>query len=366
VVWPKRFSRWIPGTLAAIVIVTGIVDVFHIHIAQIGTIPQTIILSDHFTISSNSLLLVGNLIVPAMSIAALIVIEALLSGAAANRLPESKIRMVNDQHLIALGVGNMISPFFGGVPATSAFARTSIGLRSGARTRIASIVHSTTLLFAILIAGPALSKIPLCVLAGVLAVTTWRMNNWPEIRKMVNHRFKSAITAYTITLAGTVVFDLTSAIILGVGISAIVFIFRISQIKIEVNLVDAQKMEQRGHKMLTPANRIAVIYVLGPLFFGTAAIFEDELLKMQNVQDVILSLRTVPIVDTTGLRVLDDFINRVHANGGQIYLSGTNEAVLNYLTRAKLIDRIGGQERIFWSSFEAIVSADRFRASHTI
>ncbi len=363
-IWPKRIGKRIPGTLAAIVIVTGIVDVFHIGVPVIGTIPQTIVLAEHLTPDSIPWQLTGNLIIPAFSIAALVVIEALLSGAAANRLPESKARMVNDQHLIALGIGNIISPFFGGVPATSAFARTSIGLRSGARTRVASIVHSIALLLAILIAAPALSKIPLCVLAGVLAVTTWRMNNWREIRKIFKRRFKSALTGFLITLAGTVIFDLTSAIIIGVGISAIIFVFRSSQIEIERSTVDAKKMEERGHKMLSTADQILVVYVMGPLFFGTAATFENELRNTQGVRDIILSLRTVHMIDTTGLYVLEDLINRVQAAGGQIYLSGTNANVLAYLRRSGLIDHIG-EEHVFWSAFEAIVSADRYRSSTT-
>lgn len=361
-VWPKRIGKRIPGMLAAIVIVTGIVDVFHINVPVIGTIPQTIVLADHLTPGTIPWQLSGELLAPAFSIAALVVIEALLSGAAANRLPESKARMVNDQHLIALGIGNIISPFFGGVPATSVFARTSIGLRSGSRTRVASMVHSVALLLAILIAAPALSKIPLCVLAGVLTVTTWRMNNWREIRKIFKRRFKSAMTGFLITLIGTVIFDLTSAIIIGVSISAIIFVFRSSQIEIERSPVDAKKMEDRGHRMLSAADKILVVYVMGPLFFGTATTFEDEMRNIQGVRDIILSLRTVHMIDTTGLYVLEALISRVEAAGGQIYLSGTNETVLAYLKRSKLIDHIG-EDHVFWSAFEAIVSADIYRSS---
>ncbi|MBX3080616.1 MAG: SulP family inorganic anion transporter [Anaerolineae bacterium] len=363
VLWPKPWNKVIPGTLASIVIITGVVDVFHINVPVIGTIPQTIVLDEHLTLATIPWELVGQLIVPALSIAALVVIEALLSGAAANRLPESQLRMVNDQHLIALGIGNLISPFFGGVPATSAFARTSIGLRSGSRTRVTSIVHSVTLLFAILIAAPSLSKIPLSVLAGVLAVTTWRMNNWPAIRKMFKQRFKSAIIAFLLTFIGTILFDLTSAIILGVGLSAIVFVFQSSQIQIERSEVDVQKMAERGHKMLSGAHQIQVVYVLGPLFFGTAATFENEMRDLEDVNDIILSLRTVPMIDTTGLHMLEDLIDRVQARGGQVYLSGTNESVLAYLRRSKLVERIGGESRVFWSAFEAIVSADVNRAN---
>jgi len=361
VFWPKKLNRRLPGSLVAMVVVTGIAVVGHMGVPTIGTIPQNIILDQHLTVSAFPWDYVGNLVVPAFSVAALVVIEALLSGAAANRMPEAERKMVNNQHLYALAVGNIIMPFFGGVPVTSAFARTSMGLRSGAQTRVTSWVHSAILLVAVLIAAPQLSQIPLAVLAGVLAVTTWNMNSWIDIRNIFGRRFKTAMLSFLLTLMGTIILDLTQAIILGVLVSAVVFIIRISQITIEQVPVSSEKMLARGYTMKSDASKIAVVYVVGPLFFGTAASFDEEVENLNGVRDVILSMRTVPLMDTTGLRSIDQLVKRLERQGGRLYLSGLNRPVSDYLERSKLLYRIG-QESVYWSSLEAIIAADQYRA----
>ncbi len=362
VFWPKKLNRRIPGSLIAMVVVTGLSVVGHMNVPTINTIPQNIILDQHLTLSAFPWDYVGSLVVPAFSVAALVVIEALLSGAAANRMPEAERKMVNNQHLYALAFGNLVIPFFGGVPVTSAFARTSMGLRSGAQTRVTSWVHSIILLLAVLLAAPLLSQIPLAVLAGVLAVTTWNMNAWREIKHIFGRRFKTAMLSFILTLVGTVVLDLTQAIILGVLLSAVVFIFRISQITIEQLPASAEKMLARGYTMKSEASKIMVIYVVGPLFFGTAATFDEEVTNLNGVRDIVLSMRTVPLIDTTGLRSIDQLVTRLERQGGKVYLSGLNKPVYEYLERSRLLARIG-QESVHWSSLEAIIAADQYRAS---
>ncbi len=365
VFWPKKLNRRVPGSLIAMVVVTGLAVVSHMNVPTIGTIPQSIILDQHLTLSAFPWAYVGDLVVPAFSVAALVVIEALLSGAAANRMPEAERKMVNNQHLYALAVGNLIIPFFGGVPVTSAFARTSMGLRSGAQTRVTSWVHSVILLFAVLLAAPLLSQIPLAVLAGVLAVTTWNMNAWGEIKHIFGRRFKTAMMSFLLTLAGTVILDLTQAIILGVLVSAVVFIYRISRIAIEKLPVSSEKMQGRGYIMQSDASKIVVIYVVGPLFFGTAASFDEEVANLNGIRDVVLSMRTVPLMDTTGLRSIDQLVTRLERQGGRVYLSGLNKPVAEYLERSRLMARIG-QESVHWSSLEAIIAADQYRATEGI
>jgi SulP family sulfate permease len=363
--WPKKLNRRVPGSLIAMVVVTGIAVVTHMNVPTIGTIPQNIILDQHLTLTDFPWNYIGDLVVPAFSVAALVVIEALLSGAAANRMPETERKMVNNQHLYALAVGNLIAPFFGGVPVTSAFARTSMGLRSGARTRVTSWVHSAILLLAVLLAGPLLSQIPLAVLAGVLAVTTWNMNSWIDIRNIFGRRFKTAMLSFLLTLMGTVVLDLTQAIILGVLVSAVVFILRISRITIEQVPVSAEKMQTRGYTMQSDASKIMVIYVVGPLFFGTAATFDEEVSDLKEIRDVVLSMRTVPLIDTTGLRSIDQLVTRLERQGGRVYISGLNKPVYEYLERSRLLARVG-QESMHWSSLEAIIAADQYRAGRDL
>lgn len=358
VFWPKRFNRRLPGSLVGMVIVTGIAIAFQMDVPTIGTMPKTLILDEHLSIASFPWPILGDLIVPAFSVAALVVIEALLSGAAASRMPEAQSKMVNNQHLLALAAGNLVIPFFGGVPVTSAFARTSMGLRSGAKTRVTSWAHSVVLLLAVLLLAPLLSRIPLAVLAGVLAVTTWNMNAWTEIRYIFGRRFKSAMLAFLLTLAGTVMLDLTQAIILGVGLSAVIFMFRISQITVEKLPVSVEKMRQRDYNMRSDVEKIVVVYVVGPLFFGTAATFDREMQDLGSARDLVLSMRTVPLIDTTGLRSLDLLMRRVEKRGGRLYLCGLNGPVEDYLRRSGLLALLQ-QESVHWSSFEAIIAADQ-------
>jgi sulfate permease, SulP family len=359
VLWPKRFNARFPGSLLALIATTAIAFVFNLSVPVIGSIPQTIVLDQRLTLERIPWEHLGDLLAPALSIAALGSIESLLCGTVAGRMTGKK--MASNQELIAQGIGNIVIPFFGGVPATAAIARSSVAIKSGGRTRVISLIHSAVLLMAALILAPILSRVPMAALAGVLAVTAWRMNEWPEIHEIFGRRFKSAMFAFVSTMIATVALDLTQAIILGVGLSAIIFVTQISRAKIVLSPVLPEKMREEGYEMQSDGQRILVVYVIGPLFFGTTNTFNSALENLKGVQDVILSLRTVPLLDTTGISALEDLIQRVEKAGGHVYLSGLNDPVRAYLERAGVIRRLG-EDQIFWNAYEAIVAADRRRA----
>jgi sulfate permease, SulP family len=218
------------------------------------------------------------------------------------------------------------------------------------------------LLLAVFVLAPVLGSVPMAALAGVLAVTAWRMNEWHEIRHIFGRRFKSAMFAFASTLLATVALDLTQAIILGVGLSALIFVFQISRGRVVVKPVSAEKMRAEGYEMQTDGDKIAVVYVIGPLFFGTVSTFNNEIEKLNGVRDIILSLRTVPLLDTTGIAAIEDVIHRYEAIGGRVYLSGLNDPVYSYLQRAGVIKHIG-ENRLFWNAYEAIIDADRALAA---
>jgi SulP family sulfate permease len=270
-------------------------------------------------------------------------------------------KLESRQELIAQGVGNIIIPFFGGVPATAAIARTSVAIKSGGQTRVVSLVHSGALLLTVLVLAPVIERVPLAALGGILAVTAWRMNEWDEIRHIFGRRFKSAMFAFISTMIATVALDLTQAIILGLGLSAVIFVFQISQLKVVLAPVSVEKMREQGYEMRFDANRIVVAYVVGPLFFGTANAFKQALEPLNGTQDLILSLRTVPLLDTTGIAALEEIIARFEKDGRRVYLAGLNDPVRSYLQRAHVIEHLG-EDRIFWSAYEAIIAADRYRA----
>lgn len=360
VLWPKRLNARFPGSLLGLIAATAAALLFSLDVPVIGSIPQTILLDERLLPASIPWEHLSELVMPALSIAALGAIESLLCGTVAGRMTGTK--MASSQELIAQGMGNIIIPFFGGVPATAAIARTSVAIKSGGATRVVSLVHSAALLLAALALAPVISRVPLAALGGVLAVTAWRMNEWDEIRDIFHRRFKSAMFAFVSTLVATVALDLTQAIILGVGLSALIFVFQSSRAQIMFAPVSAEKMRADGYEMQYDASRIMVVYIVGPLFFGTVNTFNTVLEKLNGNEDIILSLRTVPLLDTTGIRAIEDLIERLEREGRRVYLSGLTEPVRAYLERAGVIRHLG-EERIFWSAYEAIMAADHYRAN---
>ena len=363
VLWPRRFNVRFPGSLLGLIVATAATLLFHLDVNPIGTIPQTILLDDRLLPATILWDQLGELVVPALSIAALGSIESLLCGAVAGRMTGTKLAA--SQELIAQGIGNIIIPFFGGVPATAAIARTSVAIKSGAHTRIVSLVHSGILLLIVLALAPVIAQVPLAALAGVLVVTSWRMNDWHEIRAIFGQRFKSAMLTFMVTLAATVALDLTQAVVIGVGLAAVIFLVQISQARVILAPVSLDKMRDQGYQMRSDGSRITVVYVIGPLFFGTINSFNTALEQLNGTEDVILSLRTVPLLDTTGLGAIQDLIGWFEQDGRRIYLSGLNQQVRSYLDRSGLSQRLG-EDRIFWDAHEAIIAADRFRAGDPV
>ncbi len=360
VFWPKRFNARFPGSLLGLIVATAGAILFNLNVPTIGTIPQTILLDQRLTPGNIPWANLTNLVAPALSIAALGAIESLLCGTVAERM--TGVKMVSSQVLIAHGVGNMIIPFFGGIPASAVIARTSLAIKSGGRTRVMSVVQALTLLAIALVLAPLISRVPMAALAGVLAVTCWRMNAWDEIRDIFRRHFKSAMFAFTSTVIATIALDLTSAIIIGIGLSALIFVFQSSRGTIVVAPVSVERMRADGYEMQSDANRIVVAYIGGPLFFGTVNAFNMTLEDLRGNEDLILSMRTVPLLDTTGIRAIEGLIAQFEREGRRIYLSGLTEPVRSYLNRAGIITHLG-EENIFWSAYEAILAADRHRAA---
>lgn len=359
-VWPARWGARFPGSLVGLLAATVVTIIFNLDVPVIGEIPQTILLDDRLRLSTIPWHQLGMLLGPAASVALLGAIESLLCGAVIERQTGAKLDSI--QELFAQGVGNIIVPFFGGVPATAAIARASVAVKSGAATRMTAIVHGLVLLVAALALAPIIAHVPLAALGGVLAVTAWRMNDWVAIRDIVRHRFQSELPVFFVTLIATAVFDLTQAVVLGVGFSALIFVFQSSNSEVLYRPVNAEAMRKLGYELRSDADGMVVIYIVGPLFFGTVHRFNALLERVSEADDVIVSLRTVPLIDTTGMRVLADTIEELESAGRRVYLSGLARPVREKLERSGIIDKLG-EERVFWSADQAIIAADRLRAS---
>lgn len=346
-VYPKRINQYFPSSLAAIILATAANMIFKFNVPVVGEIPKTVFLDDRLDVSVfadwNT---VKGMIVPAVSIAALGLIESLLCGASAGRMKNEKLNA--NVELAAQGIGNMILPLFGGVPATAAIARTSVAIKSGGQTRITSVVHSAVLLLSMFVLGGVMSAIPLSALAGVLIVTAWRMNDWTSIKSIFGKRIKTAILQFLITMIATVVLDLTAAIIIGVAFSIIMFVVKVSDMQVTVAEVDPQRLDDPG---IDPEKLkyTCVVYISGPLYFGTCAKLEEKISALGENYNVIFSMRGVTVADISGVEALHEYCERLISNGIMVFFSCVQPPVMSMIERCGLKERFH-DDMFFWST----------------
>lgn len=352
-VWPKKWGTKIPGSLVGIIAAAVAAALLGLdHLAVVGDIPRTLLLADRLSLSSLNLEMLSGIISPAVTIAALGMIESLLCGASAARMKNEPFSA--DQELIAQGLGNMLLPFFGGVPATAAIARTSVAVKSGQQTRLTSVFHSIFLLASMFLLGGVMARLPLAALAGVLMVTAWRMNDWAGIRYIFSHRFLSAISQFLITMLATVVFDLTVAILLGVIYSAILYMAKSSRIHVAFSTIDSSRL--RGDIGKSPAlDSAGVVYVTGSLFFGAVDEFNHRMQEVPEEDHLILSMRGMPSVDVSGAQAVLELCQHLLQKGHTIAFCGVAEDVRIYFDRAGITELVG-EEAYFYSADKAILA----------
>lgn len=353
--FPPKWNARFPASLLGIILATGLNAILQWDVAQIGAIPQTLLLAERFNPLAFDWRSLPDFIAPTLTITALGAIESLLCGAVAGNM--TGIRLQANQELIGQGIGNILIPFFGGVPATAAIARSSVGIKSGGQTRLVSIIHAIGLLLSMFLLAPVMAKIPLAALAGVLMVTAWRMNEWHAIRFMFGKRFKSDMLAFTVTMLATISLDLTQAILIGTFIAGGIFLNRIASLEVTVTDVDPEKLRARGIQVKGKCSHVRVAFLTGPLFFAATGIFNEALGNLRDTHRLILSMRGVPLIDTAGIEALRVLDEKLHAQGGDLMLAGVHENVLTMLRRASLIEEIG-ENNIFWSSDQAILAAE--------
>ncbi len=355
--WPKKLNEKFPSSLAAIILVLAVNHFLQLDVAVVGEIPQTIFLDERLSFTGLSPDQFWDLFVPALSIAALGMIESLLCGASAGKMKDEELNA--DRELVAQGIGNIVIPFFGGVPATAAIARTSVAIKAGCETRLAGIFHAVFLLLSMFILAPVMSAIPLSALAGVLIVTAWRMNDWKNIHYIFDHKFKSGMMKFFITMAATVVLDLTQAIIIGVAFSVILILIKLTDIDITVSEIESDRLEEIGIKLPKLSGKVRIAYLTGAIFFAVIDKLTKTLYEQEGVTEgLILSMRGVPVIDLSGIQALVELVEELEANGTEVYLTSVQPKVLEEMRRGGLIDLIG-EEYVFQSAEDAIVIAQQ-------
>ena len=338
--WPKSLQRRVPGTIAAIVGATVIAWLLKLPVETIcsrfGEIPQGLPPLRLPTIDWAQL---GSLVGPATTIAMLAAIESLLCAVVADGMTDD--RHNSDQELMAQGLANMVMPLFGGLAATSAIARTATNVRAGARTPVAGIIHALTVLLILLFAAPYAKYVPLAALSAVLLNVAIHMGEWHNFRRLRRWPGSDAIVFLT-AFALTVTIDLTVAVEVGIVLAALLFIKRVSETS-EVSLVEYGVGSGTPHPSAPQVPSGIMVYrMMGALFFGAASKLESILHRMKEEPEVlILRMRSVVAMDTTGLNALENLFEKLQRSGKHLVLSSPQVQPLQVMEKAGFAQRLG-------------------------
>jgi SulP family sulfate permease len=341
----SKISRRIPGSLVAILISTAAVYFLHLPVETIGSrfgsIPSSLPAPHLPMIDWKT---IQYLIRPAFTIAMLGAIESLLSAVVADGMIGGNHK--SNMELVAQGVANVVAPIFGGIPATGAIARTATNVKNGGRTPIAGIVHAVTLFVILLFLGRWVTLIPIACLAGILVVVSYNMSEWRSFVSIIKSS-RSDTVVLLATFFLTVFVDLTSAIEIGMVLAAFLFMRRMIQIS-NVDVVTSELKEEGDADDPKAINKydvpkeVEVFEVKGPFFFGAAYKFKESLhLIEKNPRVLIIRMRHVPVIDSTGLHILEEVYHQAKNGGTVLILSGIQNEVLAEFDKTGLIDKIG-------------------------
>jgi sulfate permease, SulP family len=356
--WP-RINRRIPGPFVALIAATAVASVFHLPVETIGSRFGGISASlPHPVMPHLSASQVMSLVPAAFTIAMLGAVESLLSAVVADGMIGGRHR--SNMELVAQGVANLVTPLFGGIPATGAIARTATNVKNGGRTPVAGIVHALTLLLITLFFGRWAALIPLASLAGILVVVAYNMSEW---RTFAAERTapKADLAVLLATFSLTVLVDLTVAISVGMVAAALLFMKRMAELTNVAAVTD--DLDDPGDQYVTDPNGmrkravppgVEVFEVNGPFFFGAAETFKDTLRQIAGTPKVlIIRLRNVPFIDSTGMHALKDVVHGARRDRTLVLLSDVHTQPLVAIGRSALIDELG-EENLFGNIDDAL------------
>lgn len=346
-----RITRIVPGSFIAIITITIVVQLTHLPVTTIESFFGDIPTKFSFSVPSIDLSHWHEYLAPAITIALLGGIESLLSAVVSDGMISGKHR--SNTELVAQGIANIVTPFFGGIPATGAIARTVTNVKNGGRTPVAGMIHALTLLLIMLFFGQWAKLIPMSCLAGILIVVAYNMSEWRSFLSI----FKSSLFDIIILLSTfllTVLVDLTMAIEVGVVLSAMFFMKRMSDIGVKISEnedIDSDLIENYTEL----SKDISVYEINGPFFFASAKQYTEVLKKIGFRSKVlIIRMRFVPFIDETGIHNLKEVIRILKNSGVIIVLSGVSDPVLKDLQKHEVIKLIG--ESNIFSSFDRAIN----------
>ncbi|MGD0824712.1 MAG: SulP family inorganic anion transporter [Terriglobales bacterium] len=359
----RAFSNRIPGAIIALVAGTGAVWIFKLPVETIGSrfhgIPSGL---PHLHIPAFRADLIHGLLGPAMTVAMLGAIESLMSAVVSDRMSNS--RNINNRHnpnveLVAQGIANVVSPMFGGLPATGAIARTATNIRAGARTPVAGMIHALTLLAILLFASKLVSFVPMAVLAGILMVVSYNMGEWREIPALLKLT-KTDISVWLVTFALTVFADLTVAVQAGMILAALLFISRVAATTTVSQVTDDYVEDGRVHILQDKdiPYYATIFRIHGPFLFGATDKIDAVTENIHRLPPVvILRLRNMTALDATGLFALEEVARTLKKSGRALILCGAREQPLK-LIRQTEFEELVGHENICDNVQEALRRAE--------
>jgi SulP family sulfate permease len=348
-----RLRAGLPGSLLAVLAATVIAEVLNLDIARIGALPNSLPAP---AFPSTSFSEMQALVSAAFAVAALAAIESLLSAKVADGMADTQ-RHNPDRELFGQGLANVVPPLFGGMPATGAIARTAVNIRSGARTRLSSIIHSILLLIVVYFGTGLVARIPLAALAGVLMVTAFRMAERHNIMAVLRSTHSDA-AVLGLTAVCTVAFDLIVAVEVGVAAAAFLALRHVaihSEAQAE-SLSSHLEIDAADEAQLMHEN-IVVYRLDGALFFGAAQRFLTVLTRASNIRVVILRMSTVQVLDATGAKALGEIVTELQSRGITVLIKGVRPRHMQPVRTVGTLDRLSHQKHLFATMPEAIEHA---------
>ncbi len=346
-VWP-RITRRIPGTFVALIVTTVVVSLLDLPVETIGSRFGAISTSfPRIQLPDLSFAQVSALVGPAFTIALLAAIESLLSAVVADGMIGGRHR--SNMELIAQGVANIVTPLFGGMPATGAIARTATNIKNGGRTPVAGIIHSLTLLVITMFGARWAGLIPMATLAAILVVVSYHMSQWRTFRAELSSP-KSDVVVLLTTFALTVLVDLTVAISVGMVLASFLFIRRMAEVtnvraltgEVDDDSADGDANDADMLRRLDIPPGVEVYEITGPFFFGAAEMFKDTLARIADKPKVlIIRMRDVLALDSTAMHALKDVVHRSRNEGTTVLLADVHMQPLVALTGSPLMAEIG-------------------------
>jgi SulP family sulfate permease len=348
-----RLRRSFPASLLAVAVATIVAQVASLDIARIGSLPSSLPMP---SLPHTSVDQISSLFSAGIAVALLAAIESLLSAKVADGMSDAR-RHDPDRELFGQGLASLVSPLFGGMPATGAIARTAVNVRAGARTRLAAIVHALVLVAVIFLGGELVAEIPLAALAGVLMVTAVRMVDIHNVRAVLRST-RSDAAVLALTALATIAFDLIVAVEIGIAVAVVLalrHVARTSEADLEALPLNDTVTDAEEARLL---HQHIVVYRLdGALFFGAAQRFLTELTAISDVRVVILRLSNIQVLDATGAQALGEIVADLEARGITVFLNGVRPGHRRILEAVGALDNLAHQRHLFDSLDEAIVHA---------